>query len=104
LGAFRAVQEALTNVAKHARASRVSVVTRAAPTALGITVTDDGVGLSPEDLKKPSAFGMLAMTERVRGLDPGRDSGRDGLVRGRRVDAEPAVEPPGFLRDAAQAP
>lgn len=69
LGAFRAVQEAMTNVAKHARATHVHVATRGAPDAVDISIVDDGIGMTRDDLRKPSAFGLLAMTERLRGLD-----------------------------------
>jgi signal transduction histidine kinase len=44
---FRVVQEALTNVVKHAGATRASVRLRHGPGALEITVTDDGRGAAP---------------------------------------------------------
>ena len=62
-GVYRVVQEALTNVAKHAGASRVSVSVSCLPEALRLEVADDGVGFDPDD---PSAgFGLLGMRERV---------------------------------------
>lgn len=69
LGAFRALQEALTNVGRHARATHVHVASRPLPGRVEITVADDGIGVTRADLAKPRAFGVLAMTERVRGLD-----------------------------------
>ena len=45
LAAYRVVQEALTNVIKHARASTVRVTVRRAAGEIGIDVVDDGVGL-----------------------------------------------------------
>ena len=59
----RIVQEALNNVRKHARASRVAVSVEADGAWLQIAVTDDGVGLAatPAD----SGFGLRFMHERV---------------------------------------
>ena len=42
-------REALSNVARHARASSASVVVTATPTRLRLTVTDDGIGISDRD-------------------------------------------------------
>jgi two-component system sensor histidine kinase UhpB len=67
--AFRLVQEALTNVARHADARHVEVEVSAAEGDLGIVVRDDGRGfdasparqLAPERL----SLGLLSMRERV---------------------------------------
>jgi len=61
--AYRIVQEALTNVTKHAGASEVSVTVRTEHDALSIAVTDDGVGLDPS--AKTEGFGLIGMRERV---------------------------------------
>jgi len=61
--AYRIVQEALTNVTKHAGASEVSVTVRTEHDALAIAVTDDGVGLDPS--AKTEGFGLIGMRERV---------------------------------------
>jgi PAS domain S-box-containing protein len=61
---YRVVQEALTNVAKHARATRVSVVvSRHAGTATA-AVEDDGVGFDPE-AAGAGRLGLVGMRERV---------------------------------------
>ncbi len=62
---FRAVQESLTNIAKHARASRVDVAIEHADSQLTISVRDDGVGFSPEDSHKPNSYGLLGLRERA---------------------------------------
>jgi len=59
LAAYRVVQEALTNVIKHARASTVRVTVRRAAGEVGIDVVDDGVGLPAGfDLTTGAGLGM----------------------------------------------
>lgn len=62
---FKVVQEALTNVAKHACASRVRVDFREAARVIHLTVTDDGCGLSADARLKPDSLGLLGLTERL---------------------------------------
>jgi signal transduction histidine kinase len=64
---FRILQEALTNVARHAQASRVTVRLSADIDALSLRVTDDGIGL-PEEGERRIGFGILGMEERARAL------------------------------------
>ena len=66
-GLTRVVQEALTNAAKHAAASRIEVSLRF-PTRdkLICTISDDGTGFEPEDHR--SGFGLQAMRERIMAL------------------------------------
>jgi signal transduction histidine kinase len=60
---YRLVQEALTNVAKHARAARVDVAVEQSPGALRVCVADDGRGF---DAAEPTAgFGLAGMRERA---------------------------------------
>lgn len=72
IAAYRAVQEALSNVAKHARASRCNVVIASAGTAdvarVGILVRDDGRGY---DTMAPirTGVGHIGMRERIAALD-----------------------------------
>jgi signal transduction histidine kinase len=60
---YRLVQEALTNVAKHAQASRVRVSIGEADGQLRIEVRDDGAGFDPETAGH--GFGLAGMQERV---------------------------------------
>ena len=59
---YRAAQEALNNVRKHAHASRADVVLTAMPDRLRIVVTDNGVGGKRTD----GGFGLLGVRERVK--------------------------------------
>jgi signal transduction histidine kinase len=63
--AFRIVQEAITNVVRHAQATRIEVKLTRGPEALELTVRDDGVGI---DGQKKGGFGLLGIRERVSAL------------------------------------
>ena len=65
LVAYRFAQEALTNVSKHAHASKVSVDVTQAGGVLSLEVTDNGKGLSAEDLAKARSFGIRGLHERA---------------------------------------
>jgi signal transduction histidine kinase len=65
LVAYRAVQEALTNVSKHARARRVTIDLSLVRGVLSIEVSDDGRGLSPDALGKTGSFGIRGLRERA---------------------------------------
>ena len=65
LVAYRFAQEALTNVSKHAQASKASVDIAQAGGVLSIEVTDNGKGLSPDDLAKARSFGIRGLHERA---------------------------------------
>ena len=65
---FRAAQELLTNVAKHARATKVDVDLKAEAGHLVLEVTDDGIGLAKADLSKPGSIGLLGLREKFEAL------------------------------------
>jgi two-component system sensor histidine kinase UhpB len=62
---FRILQEALTNVARHARASRVQVRLREEPGAVTLEVQDDGAGIEPGRATDSRSLGLLGMRERA---------------------------------------
>jgi PAS domain S-box-containing protein len=68
---FRAVQEALTNVVRHARATEVRIAFAADGGRLTLTISDDGIGLREHDLSKTSALGLLGIQERFAALGGG---------------------------------
>jgi signal transduction histidine kinase len=62
---FRMLQEALTNVAKHARASRVCVRLHIEGSVLSLDVTDDGRGITPDEMRGSHSLGLLGLRERA---------------------------------------
>jgi signal transduction histidine kinase len=60
---FRIVQEALSNVARHARARHVEVTLTTQDVALEVTVRDDGIGFNVERLR--TGLGLVGMDERA---------------------------------------
>lgn len=62
---YRMVQEALTNVSRHARASRVRVVLNASDADLVLSVHDNGIGFPARALQRQGSFGLLGMRERA---------------------------------------
>lgn len=62
---FRILQEALTNVARHAHASRVDVHLRASPGEVVLEVHDNGRGITDSETENVRSFGLLGMRERT---------------------------------------
>jgi signal transduction histidine kinase len=65
LALFRAAQEGLTNVVRHARASEVSVALDREDESVALTVRDDGVGPGESEEAAPAGFGLRGLQERV---------------------------------------
>jgi signal transduction histidine kinase len=65
---FRIVQEALTNILKHARAQTVEISLELQGPWLVLRIRDDGVGLPLERLQAPRSHGLAAMRHRASGL------------------------------------
>ena len=84
--AFRIFQEALTNVARHAHATRGAVACSAAGGVLGLSITDDGRGIDPAAVKDPESLGLLGMRERAL-LSGGSLTVRPGKNGGTTVEA-----------------
>jgi signal transduction histidine kinase len=70
LAAYRIVQESLTNVVRHGKASRVAVSLRGTGDALVVEIVDDGdpTGDRAGATARPGGFGLLGMTERARAV------------------------------------
>lgn len=62
---LRIFQETLTNVARHAHATQVSVHLGVHDNKLRLEVADNGKGMAPESLRRPNALGLVGMRERL---------------------------------------
>ena len=62
---YRAIQESLTNIARHSEAKNAWVLLAAADGSLEVEVEDDGRGIAPEDLSKARSLGLKGMRERI---------------------------------------
>jgi signal transduction histidine kinase len=90
--AYRLVQEALTNVSKHAGTDRAEVHVREVSGALEITVRDRGRGFAPDG--RGAGFGLIGMQERValvRGVLDVRSQPGTGTTITARIPISPAV-------------
>jgi len=65
---FRVVQEALANVAKHARASEVDIALELTDRDVVVTVQDNGVGTAPTDLNRSRSHGIAGLRHRIQVL------------------------------------
>ncbi|MFT3867372.1 MAG: sensor histidine kinase [Nibricoccus sp.] len=82
---FRIVQEALSNVIKHAKASRVRVTLRQDNAGLTLSIEDNGVGFTVDDA--PANLGLISMKERARSFS-GTLKIDTSPGRGARVEVE----------------
>ena len=64
LSVFRILQEALTNIARHSRATRAEVTLSWKQRMFSLIVKDNGIGIDP-GAKKENSFGIMGMLERV---------------------------------------
>jgi PAS domain S-box-containing protein len=65
---FRIVQEALTNIARHADAHSVTMSLYRIDSELLIAIRDDGRGITASDMEKAQSLGLIGMRERVWGM------------------------------------
>jgi two-component system sensor histidine kinase UhpB len=101
---YRVVQEALTNVFRHARATRVAITVAPAAEATRVCICDDGEGLAADHRQ---GFGMIGMRERVLAL--GGSMSVSSTNPGVEVDAlipnaRPPLRPPGRSSDPGLFP
>jgi len=62
---FRIFQEALTNITRHAQAKQVEVWLEADEAEIKLTVKDDGVGITADQINDPKSLGLIGARERV---------------------------------------
>ncbi|MDQ9170271.1 response regulator [Oxalobacteraceae bacterium R-40] len=65
---FRILQESLTNVIRHAKASQVDVVLSKESGWLGMKISDNGIGLRQDQTKRGQTFGLQGIDERIQML------------------------------------
>jgi signal transduction histidine kinase len=82
---YRCAQEALTNIRKHAHATKVLLRLSTSDEQVELTVLDNGQGCEPEHEQSTSGFGLRGMRERVALLD-GRLSAGPQPGQGWRVE------------------
>jgi PAS domain S-box-containing protein len=87
---FRIVQEALTNVIRHAKATRVEIRLRTTEGELTLEVEDNGRGITPQQIADPRSLGLFSMRERAAALG-GTVDFRSGAGRGTTVSVRVPV-------------
>lgn len=87
LAAYRIVQEALRNAARHAQAQHVKVRLTSTDGRLQVSIADDGVGFDVGSADEKSHLGLLSMKERTRGVR-GRITVTSQPGQGTRVEME----------------
>ncbi|QTN30229.1 sensor histidine kinase [Rhodoferax sp. AJA081-3] len=66
LTAYRTAQEALTNISKYAKCNQVQIDISDAEQFLTLEISDNGVGISSQEMQKPDAFGIRGLHERAK--------------------------------------
>ncbi len=62
---FRILQESLTNIVRHSKATKVSITFKKENNMLFFDIIDNGTGVQMKDMKKLNSFGILGMKERA---------------------------------------
>ena len=63
---FRILQESLSNISQHARASGVHIQLEKSRDTVTLTVSDNGVGAALEGRNRPGSFGLVGIEERIK--------------------------------------
>jgi len=63
---MRIIQEGVTNIIRHAQASRVTITIRQSVKELVLDVSDNGCGITPEQMASAKSYGLMGMQERAR--------------------------------------
>jgi len=102
---FRIFQEALTNISKHANATRIQVTLNEIDGLIFLEVIDDGCSITKLDMEKPTSFGIRGMRERCQQLKGSLHiSGMPGkgtrvticIPMGKITNANPSLIDPNF--------
>jgi two-component system, NarL family, sensor histidine kinase UhpB len=107
IAVFRMVQEALTNVARHARATEVRVEIRHEANQLALTVEDNGRGFPERSMYREGSHGLMGIRERAYMLGGQLEIGSSSLGGGRlavRLPLAPAADRLGAIEHLPEAP
>lgn len=63
---FRILQETLTNVARHSKATKVRIELKKNIDVIELIIHDNGIGISAQNVANPKSFGLIGMRERIR--------------------------------------
>jgi signal transduction histidine kinase len=83
LSIFRIMQESLTNISRYARASRIDIWLSKDGDTISFSISDDGIGITEDEIKSRKSFGIIGMKERVASLGgsfkicPGKEKGTE---------------------------
>ena len=103
IGPYRILQEAVTNLVRHSKASQVRVALRNSAEAVVLTAQDDGIGLPAQAGDQPGSHGLLGMRERCRMLGGQFETGNTPgggvgvtvrLPLAAELPGQPASDPP----------
>ena len=76
---YRMIQEALTNVWRHAKASKVKISISEENDKLKIKIMDNGIGITQEQIDDSTSFGLMGIEERALSMNGySRISGKEG--------------------------
>jgi two-component system sensor histidine kinase UhpB len=65
---FRIIQEALTNISRHAKATRVYVGLSKTDDFINLRISDNGIGIGKEEIESKTSWGIISMKERAKSL------------------------------------
>ncbi len=65
---FRIMQESLTNIVRHSKATHVSLGLNKSDEFINLTISDNGIGINEPEIKSKRSFGIISMKERAASL------------------------------------
>ncbi len=89
---YRLVQESITNIVKHARATKIDLTVERTGKGLTVVVADDGVGIADLEVAKKLSHGLAGMSHRIRSVH-GTFDVRSQPGHGTRIDVFVPLEP-----------
>ena len=62
---IRIFQELMTNIVRHAKASAARIVLKSSENQVTLRVSDNGVGITQDQIEHPDSFGLMGIKERL---------------------------------------